>query len=306
MGVAGARGRGGARLGGCGTRCARRPGRCCCRPRPCRSSGGPPPSACWSRSAPPTSRSSSPPGASAAPCRPCGSSTSATAAAPPSPATSPASPRTATRAPTTSRTTSTRTSGARSRSAASPAAGRTPARRPASAWSTSPGRPPELLWSRFAQAIGVPGLAEIPPVQEEGPLAHTGLTAPETLVIAGLNDRLRERSWPRQSADRIRQQVTERFQTRDRRGARVVVPPEWRERVAGWSRDDVAALPDTGARLIGDTNDLAYDPGRDGTSVPTPEETAAAAAEAVLAFADPTPQDSPIRRSARKIRRRLP
>ncbi|MBE1537201.1 hypothetical protein [Actinomadura algeriensis] len=171
---------------------------------------------------------------------------------------------------------------------------------------TSPGRPPELLWRRFAEAIGLPGLGDVPPVQEEGPLAHTGLTAPETLVIANLNDRLREGSWPRQGADRVRQRVTERFRTRDRRGARVTVPPEWRERVAGWSGADVAALPGTGALVVGDLDDLAYDPGREGTTPPTPEEVAAAGAEAVLAFADPNPQESPIRRQARKIRRRLP
>ncbi|QFG20395.1 hypothetical protein [Actinomadura sp. WMMB 499] len=172
---------------------------------------------------------------------------------------------------------------------------------------TSPGRPPELLWRRFAEAAGVPGLAEIPTVQSEGARAHGGLTAPETLVIAGLNDAMREGSWSRRSADRVRQLATERFQTRERRGAKVVVPPEWRERVAGWSREDVAALPGTGAAVIGDLGDLAYDPGRDGASAPTPEEAAAAGAEAALAFAELHLRGgSSLRRGARKIRRRLP
>ncbi|MEV5829008.1 hypothetical protein AB0L25_25965 [Spirillospora sp. NPDC052242] len=170
---------------------------------------------------------------------------------------------------------------------------------------TSPGRPPELLWRRFVRAIGLPGLADVPPVREEG-VAHTGLTAPETLVVAGLNDVMREQSWTGRSADRVRQLVTERFQTRDRRGGRVVVPPEWRERVAGWSREDVAALPGTGAVVVGDVDDLAYVPERDGDRAPTPEETAAAGAEAALAFAELHLQESPIRRRARRLRRHLP
>ncbi|MFV2178931.1 hypothetical protein ACFHW2_12650 [Actinomadura sp. LOL_016] len=171
---------------------------------------------------------------------------------------------------------------------------------------TSPGRPPELLWRRFVQAVGLTGLAEVPTVEGEGARAHSGLTAPETLFIAGLNDLLREQSWSGRDADRVRQVVTERFQARDRRGAKVVVPPEWRERVAGWSREDVAALPGTGAAVIGDLDDLAYDPGRDGASAPTLEETAAAGAEAALAFAELRLRESSIRRGARKIRRHVP
>ncbi|WP_051301221.1 hypothetical protein [Actinomadura rifamycini] len=174
---------------------------------------------------------------------------------------------------------------------------------------TSPGRPPALLWRRFAEAIGAPGLADLPPVREEGP-AHTGLTAPETLVVAALNDAVRAENRTGRDADRARQAVIERFRSRDRRGGRVAVPPEWRERVAEWSREDVAALPGTGAAVVGDIGDLAYAPEHDGDPAPTPEEVAAAGAEAALAlasvFAEPHPQESPIRRGARKVRHKLP
>lgn len=170
---------------------------------------------------------------------------------------------------------------------------------------TSPGKPPELLWRRFTEAIGVPALAEIPPVQDEGRLAHTGLTAPETLVIAALNDVMRDRSWTGRDADRLRQSVTERFQTRDRRGGKVVVPAEWRERVAEWSRTDLADLARTDARVIGDLDDLGYDPEREKSSAPVPEEAALAGAEAALAFAEAAGRESPVRRRARRIRHGL-
>ncbi|TMQ92804.1 hypothetical protein ETD83_26605 [Actinomadura soli] len=162
---------------------------------------------------------------------------------------------------------------------------------------TTPGNPPDLLWERFTQAIGTPALAQVPLAKE----AHTGLTAPETLILASLNATLHS---SRREADRIRQTITERFQTRDHRGGKVAIPPEWRLRLTEWMHEDLAALQQTPARVIGDINDLH--PSTTQTRPPTPEETAQAGAEAALALAHLTPHQSPLRRTARRLRRLLP
>ncbi|TDC81457.1 hypothetical protein [Actinomadura sp. 7K507] len=170
---------------------------------------------------------------------------------------------------------------------------------------TSPGKPPELLLERFTQAARLPDLVHVPVADRE---AHTGLTAPETLVLASLNAAWRDNSRSRQKADRLRQTVTERFQARERRGGKVVIPPEWRSRVADWSRADLTTLQATDARIVGDIGDLRYDPDQEKTAPPTAEETARAGAEAALALADPAvadrlPHDSLVRRRARGLRR---
>lgn len=164
---------------------------------------------------------------------------------------------------------------------------------------TTPGRPPRLLWTRFTEAIGVPALARAPLAEE----AHTGLTAPETLVLSSLNDTLRENHWPGRDADRVRQLVTDRFQARDQRGGKVTVPSEWRPRVAEWNEQDLTDLRDTSAAIIGEFDDLGYVP--ETAPPPTPEETARAGAEAALALAAFTPRKPPLHRAARRVRRLL-
>ncbi|SFP92437.1 hypothetical protein K8Z49_26375 [Actinomadura madurae] len=168
---------------------------------------------------------------------------------------------------------------------------------------TTPGRPPELLWRRFAEAAGLPGLDGVPALT--GRQAHTGLTAPETVVLSAMNAAIRERSWSGQNADWVRQVVTERFQARGDRGGRAVIPPEWRRRVAGWSEEDLRGLPGTSARIVGDAGDLRYDPGREDGSAPTAEEVGAAGAEAAVALAEAALDESFVRRNVRRVRRRL-
>lgn len=166
---------------------------------------------------------------------------------------------------------------------------------------TTPGNPPDLLWQRFTQAIGIPDLAQAQAMQDRQ--AHTGLTAPETLVLASLNAALGD--WPERKADQVRRIVTDRFQARLRRGSKVAIPPEWRPRLAEWSQEDLTALQATPAHLIGDIDDLRYDPTTEKASPPTPEETAQAGAEATLAFADLALRTSPTRRRTHRLRRLL-
>src|SRR5918999_64768 len=123
---------------------------------------------------------------------------------------------------------------------------------------TTPGRPADLLWHRFAEAIDRPDLARIPVLADGDRTAHTGLTAPETLVLAALNAAIRDGSWSRRDADRIRQIATTGFHGRAERGGKIVIPPGWRARVGEWSSEDLADL--AGAEIVGGDADPRYDP----------------------------------------------
>ncbi|NDU76778.1 hypothetical protein GWI34_29740 [Actinomadura sp. DSM 109109] len=168
---------------------------------------------------------------------------------------------------------------------------------------TTPGTPPRLLWQRFAEAIGVLSLAE-PPTMPPG-RTHTGLTAPETLVLSSMNAAIRQTSWSGQNAAWIRQAVTARFQSRPERGGKVAIPPEWRARLAAWSEEDLAALQDTPAHIVGDIDDLRYEPSPDPALPPTAEEIAQAGADAALALAAQALQETLFQRKIRRLRHRL-
>ena len=144
---------------------------------------------------------------------------------------------------------------------------------------TSPGRPPQLLWARFAEAIGVPGFTF---GDVAGRPVHTGLTASEAVVLTSLNSALVTAGWTPDQARRLRETVlTAGFQPRAERGPRIAVPPHWRSCVAQWSAEDIAELLDSGVTVIGDTADLRSD--HESAQPPTIEEVAAASAAAVLA-----------------------
>lgn len=170
---------------------------------------------------------------------------------------------------------------------------------------TTPGGPPGLLWHRFAEAIGVPGLADLPITVDLDTQAHMGLTAPEILILASLNATVQEGFRSKRNADRIRQTVIQGFQTREERGGRVVIPPEWRARVAGWSEQDLADLPGTDVHVVGDMGDLRYDPAREEAPAPTHEEIGRAAAAAMLALAEQAQHAVPVPRNGRRVRRLL-
>ncbi len=148
---------------------------------------------------------------------------------------------------------------------------------------TSPGRPPQLLWSRFAEAIGVPGFTFHEDDAAARPV-HTGLTAPEAVVLTSLNSALASAGWTPDEARRLREAVlTDGFQPRAERGPRITVPARWRAQVAEWSTEDVAELLESGVTVIGDAADLRPEPERDDAHTPTIEEVGAASAAAVLA-----------------------
>jgi hypothetical protein len=148
---------------------------------------------------------------------------------------------------------------------------------------TSPGRPPQLLWTRFAEAIGVPGFTFTADGAAAKPV-HTGLTASEAVVLTSLNSALATAGWTADGSRRLRDAVlTEGFQPRAERGPRITIPAHWRSCVADWSSEDVTDLLDSGVTVVGDVADLRSEASGDDTHGPTAEEVTAAWAAAVLA-----------------------
>ncbi|MQA84241.1 MAG: hypothetical protein GEV03_06360 [Streptosporangiales bacterium] len=153
---------------------------------------------------------------------------------------------------------------------------------------TSPREAPaEQLWSRFCRAAEIPADAARPSKELLRQRTHTGLTAPEAAVLASLNSALQEAGWDHQAAAGLRQRIiVNGFAPLKERGPRIVVPKEWRDRIAAWSDEDVDQLIDTGVPILGDADDLRYDPGYDDVPAPSPEDVARAAAAAVLTAND--------------------
>lgn len=158
---------------------------------------------------------------------------------------------------------------------------------------TSPGSPPELLWSRFADAAGLPGFTGRKAVARH---VHTGLTASEVAVLASVNAALDEAGWAAVPARRLREAILEGFARRADRGPRITIPPEWAARVGKWSAEDIAELQGSGVTIVGDTADLDHGGDADDRQEPTIEQITAAGAAALLAVA-PQGQAKPRTRS---------
>lgn len=146
---------------------------------------------------------------------------------------------------------------------------------------TNRGRPPELLWRRFADAAGLPdGIA---PSTEMAAPVHAGLTAAEALVLESLNARMDRLGWSRDRCVDLREHLIHRsFAVRPDRGPRIAVPPEHRTAVEKWSAEDIAELSASGARIVGDLQELRFDAAGE-PDAPTVADVSAAAGTAVLA-----------------------
>lgn len=146
---------------------------------------------------------------------------------------------------------------------------------------TNRGRPPELLWRRFAEAAGLPdGIA---PRTEMAAPVHAGLTAAEALVLESLNARMDDLEWPRERCVDLREHLIHRsFAVRPERGPRIAVPPELRTAVEKWSAEDIAELAASGVRIVGDLDELRFDADAE-PDAPTAADVSAAAGTAVLA-----------------------
>lgn len=151
---------------------------------------------------------------------------------------------------------------------------------------TSPGSPPELLWSRFVEAMGLPGFTGRGMVTRR---VHTGLTAPEITVLASVNAALDDAGWDAVQARRLREAIClEGFARREDRGPRITVPPEWNARVGKWGAEDITELRDSGVTIVGDPADLDQGADSGDQREPTIEQITAAGAAAVLAVGSRT------------------
>lgn len=164
---------------------------------------------------------------------------------------------------------------------------------------TNAGSPPQLLWSRFSQAIGMLDFAGRPSADVLGKRTHAGLTAEETILLGSLNYALSQANWSREEAARVRDTVVnDGFLTRVERGPRNVIPEAWRSHVLQWGESDVLDLLGSGVGLVGDVEDLRYEPGRELQEPPTARDVSKASAVAVLAVAEafkqtPAPPEPP-------------
>ncbi|MBW8487573.1 hypothetical protein [Actinomadura parmotrematis] len=151
----------------------------------------------------------------------------------------------------------------------------------------NPGSPPDRLWRLFAEAIGAPSFAGRPPEAVLERRTHSGLTLPEAQVLVRVNALLGKDGWTTYSARAVRERLLlNGMLARTERGPRVGVPAAARATVERWSREDVADLLATGARVLGDLDDLRFDAARDVHRPPSAGEVADAAAAAVMALAD--------------------
>jgi hypothetical protein len=161
---------------------------------------------------------------------------------------------------------------------------------------TTPGRPPEILWRRFLDAVGASTLpGGMPEVSAAQRLA--GLTEGEAALLLAVNVAASRCEVDPSTARRLRSRLLATFSSRTSdRGAKISLPPGWRGDVARWSAEDVEALGSTGARVVGDLEDLRYDGRDDGTAHgATAADVAAASAAAFVALqVRPTQQGGPV------------
>jgi hypothetical protein len=154
---------------------------------------------------------------------------------------------------------------------------------------TSPGRPIELLWARYCEAIGVPGLAELPDPTVRDAAVHVSLTASEATVLQAVNRELVQFGLTSSGAATLRALLIKHLVARPERGPRIAVPESYRETVTAWSKEDLADLAETGVKIYGSLDDIRYEPAP-GTAVElSVDDTADAAGVAVAAMMRRTP-----------------
>ncbi|WP_131762832.1 hypothetical protein [Actinomadura fibrosa] len=152
----------------------------------------------------------------------------------------------------------------------------------------NPGSPPDLLWRRFATAIGARHCADLPSDDVRTHRAHRGLTHVEAELVLALNRAIGEAGWSRYEGRAIREEILQHgLLPRTDRGPRVAVPMPARKRVAAWAEEDLADLRATGVRVVGNLDELQCSAEPQDVDQPpvAPEEVAQAAAAAIMAVA---------------------
>jgi hypothetical protein len=149
---------------------------------------------------------------------------------------------------------------------------------------TSPGRPIELLWARFCEALEVPGLADLPDSKRTEKPVHVSLTASEAAVLREVNVEFDKFGLTGSAAATLRTLLITKLRERADRGPRIAIPESYRETVAAWSDEDLSELAEVGVKVYGALEDIRYQPAAGTATDLTAEKTAHAAGIAVAAM----------------------
>lgn len=151
----------------------------------------------------------------------------------------------------------------------------------------NPGSPADLLWRRFAAAVGARGCSGRPSADVRARRTHGGLTSEETELMVALNRRLEDSGWSTFECRALREEILlNGLLVRGERGGPVAVPDSARDLVAAWAEEDVAALRRSGVEIVGRPRELRPAPEPpDGPGLASSERVAEAAAAAIMAVA---------------------
>jgi len=145
------------------------------------------------------------------------------------------------------------------------------------------GRPPELLWYRFLEALDLPADGTIEPVDIPEDRKNVGLQWAETEVLASVNRQLTEAGVDPLRATRIREAVVHGgFLARPGLGTALGLPSDWQAKVQDWSADELSTLARLGTRVIGDVADLRPRPAQSAADQPPSAQSYQDAAERAL------------------------
>jgi hypothetical protein len=124
---------------------------------------------------------------------------------------------------------------------------------------TVPGREagPDALWLRFREGLGLNDALPTNPPKVDTLTANVGLTEAEVLLLAAFNKAVEGQGFDPKDVRAIRMRmINEALTTRAHRGKSVALPTDRLELVRSWAEQDVHALTQSGARVVGDINEL--------------------------------------------------
>ncbi|QKG24761.1 hypothetical protein [Actinomadura verrucosospora] len=151
----------------------------------------------------------------------------------------------------------------------------------------NPGSPPDLLWRRFAAAVGARHCAGRASADVRTRRTHGGLTSEETELMVALNRRLDDAGWSTFERRALREEILlNGLLVRDERGGPVALPASVRDLVTAWAEEDLAALARSGVDVVGRPDELRPAPEPPDVRAPaSSEQVAEAAAAAIMAVA---------------------
>ena len=147
----------------------------------------------------------------------------------------------------------------------------------------SPGGPPNLLWERFCEALGLTGLE----LDREGERTNPSLGAPETALVRRINLKANRVVPPGRYRPLVRELLAHQTLSRRTGSPRLTLPPDvhpWAQELAGAWIDEIKSR---GYHVIGDLGDLVGPPAAQpytDPDHPAEAEVADAAVDAIRAL----------------------